>query len=453
MAKRKRSHARIWWRTRSDGLPRAWADFREFAAQGGKREPLVAPGGSRATTDPVIAQSLFAKRLPELADARDNETVVAVRRKPGLAEVVKEHLEAKERKGAVTAEWMECAGVFLGRASAFFGEGRRLGSIEVQDVVDWIQYLREVRTHRKGGAPQTSVGRPLSDGTIRHHLNALSNLFPRAQRKKYVPLGYNPVALLERGERPPVPKSATPFLEVPEAALLLEAARTYRRTKREPEMAAAHPILATLLLTGGRKSEVLGLELNDISFDRRTVTFRPNRWRGKDRRGRDRLKTLGSERVVPLWPQLEEILRPHVWERLQAGGSLLFPSPYMTPQAPIGDLRDLLDRVAVHAGFPKGRVRARMLRVTYATGRLQTLDHGAPVARWTVERELGHGSGRMIESVYGKLGEIRHRAEVVEYRFDQHFERCGDRIVTRGGKEVSAPLVRTIAGAFEPEMV
>jgi integrase len=401
----------------------------------------------------VIAQTLFAKRLAELSDARDNETVAPVKKKPGLAEVIKEHLAAKEREGVVTAEWVECAGVFLGRASAFFGEGRRLGSIEVQDVVDWIQYLREVRTPSRakadGSEREAKPGRALSDGTIRHHLNALSNLFRRAQRRKYVPIGYNPVALLERGERPPVPKSVTSFLEVPAAALLLEAARTYPRSKREPEMAAAHAVLATLLLTGGRKSEVLGLELGDIGFDRKTVTFRPNSWRGKDGRGRDRLKTAGSERVVPLWPQLEEILRPFVWERLQAGGSLLFPSPYMTPEAPMGDLRDLLDRVAVHAGFPKGRVRARMLRVTYATARLQTLDRGAPVAHWTVERELGHGSGRMLESVYGRLGETRHRAEMVEYRFDQHFERRGDRIVTRAGEEVSAPLARTIEGAAD----
>jgi integrase len=121
----------------------------------------------------------------------------------------------------------------------------------------------------------------------------------------------------------------------------------------------------------------------------------------------------------------------------------------MTPEAPMGDLRDLLDRVAVRAGFPKGRVRARMLRVTYATARLQSLDRGAPVAHWTVERELGHGSGRMLESVYGRLGEIRHRAETVEYQFDQHFDRRGDRIVTRTGEEVSAPLARTIDGAAE----
>jgi integrase len=452
MARRKKqTHARLYWRTRSDGAPRAWGDFREFAAQGGKREPLAAPGESRATTDPVVAQTIFAARLAELADARENATVVPIRRKPGLAEAVKEHIAAKEREGVVTADWVECAGVFLGRAVAFFGAERRLGSIDVQDVVEWIQYLREVRVRR--GRAKDSPERPLSDGTIRHHINALSNLFRRAQRRKYVPLGYNPVALLERGERPAIPKSKTPFLEVPSAALLLEAARTYPQTKREPEMAIAHAVLATLLLTGGRKSEVLGLELNDISFDRKTVTFRPNQWRGRDGRGRDRLKTAGSERVVPLWPQLEELLRPHVWQRLQSGGSLLFPSPYMSPEAPLGDLRDMLDRVAVLGGFPKGRIRARMLRVTYATARLQTLDRGAPIASWTVERELGHGSGKMLAAVYGRLGDLRHRAEVVEYRFDQHFRRIGERIEALAGKEISAPLGRTIQDSPEPASV
>jgi hypothetical protein len=46
---------------------------------------------------------------------------------------------------------------------------------------------------------------------------------------------------------------------------------------------------------------VFGLELDDVSFDRKTVTFRPNEFR--------RLKTQTSWRVVPLFPQLEEILR------------------------------------------------------------------------------------------------------------------------------------------------
>ena len=59
--KRKQVRARIYWRTRRDGAARAWGDFREYAEQGGKREPLVQPGESRATTDAVIAQTLFAR--------------------------------------------------------------------------------------------------------------------------------------------------------------------------------------------------------------------------------------------------------------------------------------------------------------------------------------------------------------------------------------------------------
>jgi hypothetical protein len=38
-------------------------------------------------------------------------------------------------------------------------------------------------------------------------------------------------------------------------------------------------------------------------------------------------------------------------------------------------------------------IRTRPFRVTYATARLQTLDGGAPVSPWTVEKELGHGGG------------------------------------------------------------
>jgi hypothetical protein len=53
-----------------------------------------------------------------------------------------------------------------------------------------------------------------------------------------------------------------------------------------------YPLVATFLLSGGREAEVLGLEIDDISFSRETITFQPNQWR--------RLKTRGSARVVPL---------------------------------------------------------------------------------------------------------------------------------------------------------
>lgn len=411
MARRKKkSTAALYWRTRSDGAPRAWGDFREYAKQGGKREPLAKPGESRATTDPILAQALFAGRLAELATARDNATLAEpVRRKPTLAEVVTEHIDARGRE-QVTPGWVEATGVFLGRAKDFFGKERRLGAITAEQVVEWLDWLRTVKTKR---------GTPLSEGSIRHHLNALSKLYRRAQRRGYVAPTYNPVALLDAKEKPAIAASSTRCLEVPDAALLLEAARTYPAKKYEPEMALAYPMIAAFLLTGGRAKEILGLRVQDVSTDRKTVTFRPNQFHEGQR-----LKTKGSSRTVPLWPQLAEILTPLLDQRAIDGGKLLFRTPHISDrEVALSDLRDLLDRVARRAGREDGEIRTRLFRVTYATARLQTLDRGAPVSPWTVEKELGHGSRDMLEEVYGRLGDVRHRAEAVEYRVEQHFDR------------------------------
>jgi integrase len=194
-------------------------------------------------------------------------------------------------------------------------------------------------------------------------------------------------------------------------------------------------------LTGGRQKEVLGLRLQDVSTDRNTVTFRPNEFHEGGR-----LKTRTSTRTVPLWPQLREALLPLLDQRAIEGGRLLFRSPHVTDrEAPLTDLRDLLDRVARRAGWEDGKVRTRMFRVTYATARLQTLDHGAPVPPWTVEKELGHASREMLEEVYGRLGDVRHRSDVVEYRVEQHFDWKDGEWVPK--KKQSAPIVRTSPAA------
>ena len=155
----------------------------------------------------------------------------------------------------------------------------------------------------------------------------------------------------------------------------------------------------------------MGLEVDDVSFDRKTVTFRENQWR--------RLKTTGSHRVVPLWPQLEQILRPYVFgERPPA--RLLFPSFRTGAETMLTDFRKLLDAVAVRAGWKAGELTPKIFRHSYASARLQTMDHGAPVSIFTVSRELGHGSEALVKRIYGHLGTVRHRAKVVEYRVQQH---------------------------------
>lgn len=184
--------------------------------------------------------------------------------------------------------------------------------------------------------------------------------------------------------------------------------------------ARLHAILATFLLTGGRKSEVLGLAVDDVSFERRTVTFRPHTWR--------RLKTRKAHRTVPLWPQLEEVLRAYLAGDERPTGELLFPSSRTEKEQPVRELRKALDGASERAGWPAGEIRTKMFRHTYCAARLQTLDRGAPVSPFTVAREMGHGGQSLVDRVYGHLGEVRHRSEVVEYRIEDHRDRVADRL-------------------------
>jgi len=124
------------------------------------------------------------------------------------------------------------------------------------------------------------------------------------------------------------------------------------------------------------------IEVADVSFDRETVTFRVNAHR--------RLKTRTSHRVVPLWPQLAEILRPYTDRRvINRGGTLLFPGE---TGGMLKDWRKVLDAVAKRAGWKVDEIRCKRFRHTYCAARLQTLDQGAPVSPFTVARELGHSS-------------------------------------------------------------
>jgi integrase len=460
MTPRKR-RSRIYWRDRG-GERRAWFDGRDFQDVGGKLEPLVAAGERLATTDPDVATRLASERLDQLEAARKRRAFNGGRAvETQLAAFARLHLIAKKQAGKVTDQWLAIAELSLERAVAFFGAMRELDTIRVSHVRAWITWLE---------ALTTAQDRRLGPGTVRHHLNALSNLYRRAQEEEIVLPGYNPVAALM--EKPAAPRHEARWLEPHEAALVIEAARRLppiggtaldaaameqlrseweigafgslraagkaygvsdvvvgrilrgEQAARDPLDDATHAqvLVALFLLTGCRFQEAVGLQLDDVSVDRRTITVRPNQWR--------RLKTRTSHRVIPLWPQLEAILRAWVFgPRLDRGGTLLIPSWSANgPERPLQDLTKLLERVARRAGMPAGELRSKMFRHTYCAARLQTLDRGAPVSLYTVSRELGHGSEDMVRRVYAHLGDVRHRAEVVEFRVEQHVERLGDRL-------------------------
>ena len=407
MAKKQKS--RIYWRSQGGDEKRAYVDLRDL---GGGRKALKVDGEKRGTTDPDIATELAARRVKELEGQKRRKVILGVERVEGLKSFAALHLLQKAKGGKVASRWIEQTQRKLETAITFFGPDRDVASISTADVQKYANHLQTISNGRGG---------TLSTGSQRHYLNALSNLFRRAESEGVVAPGYNPVAALM--EKPSGNPAEASWLESHDAALLLESARTYRPGPGAPA-GPIYALLAAMLLTGGRTNEVLGLEVDDVSFHRNMVTFRPNEWR--------RLKTLTSHRSVRLWPQLEAILRVYFAEKEREGGlgRLLFPSPVSGSESLITDFRKVLDAVAMRAGWNKGEIRSKMFRHTYCSARLQTLDGGAPVSPFTVGRELGHGGTSMVERVYSHLGQVRHRAEVVEFRLEHHREALGERLTT-----------------------
>ncbi len=400
---------KIYWRERG-GVRRAYADLREYAEVGGRREALIALGEKLATADPTTAQVLLARRIEQLDGLRRGRALHGLAGQAKLAAFARVHLIAKAESQKFTEHWLEVTEKCLGRAAAFFGAHRELSSITVADVRRWSIELLATPNGRNG---------TMSGSSVRHHLSCLSNLYKRARAERVVPSGYDPVGDFD--EKPSPRRGEAKWLEIIDAALFLEVARTYRpmlgKSGWRP-VPFAYELVATFLLTGGRESEVLGLEVDDVSLDRGVATFRPNHWR--------RLKTATSHRSVPLWPQLRAALERYLAEHPPS--RLLFPSYRTGEEAMLTDFRKLLDAVAVRAGWNPGEIRSKMFRHTYCAARLQTLDQGAPVSTYTVAREMGHGGEAMVRKVYGHLGQVRHRAEVVEYRVEQHAAKLGARL-------------------------
>jgi integrase len=178
-------------------------------------------------------------------------------------------------------------------------------------------------------------------------------------------------------------------------------------------------------------------------------------------------KTATFARVVPLWPQLEEILRGYLFQSGDAPNGLLFPSAG-SQAAMVTDFRKVLEHVAIAAGFweyvlgadrqpvkdgageplRRGTVRSKMFRHTYCSARLQTLDQGAPVSIYTVGKELGHGGDSLVRRVYGHLGQVRHRSEVVEYRIEQHRARLEERLARLAGGRLGTSVDTAPAGSL-----
>jgi len=372
---------------------RWYADFRSL---GGGQVALIPPGQKRATTNRKIARALAQEMEKELLHAQLTGIVTGRVKRVSFGRYAQEHLDTKSKLGKkLSASHLNDLAKRLEVAAEFFRPETSLDRIDAEDIRRYYLHLTE-RDNGRGGR--------LTPASQRAYLSALGGVLEQARREGYT--DSNPVRDLT--VRPVVEQTEAQFFEPTEVWRLLEAARAY---DLERPGSYVYPLIATFAYTGGRQAEVFGLGVEDVDFDsvvvegvKGAIRIHPNRWRG--------LKTRGSKRTVPMWPDLREILLPFVAER---STGLVFPSDRGGMRK---DFRKALDRVSQAAGFSRGDVRTKAFRHTYASMRIQTVDSGQPVAVYTVSRELGHRDTKMVEQTYGHLLNHRLRRSVVSYRPD-----------------------------------
>lgn len=342
---------------------------------------------SLGTTDRTEAENELSRLKDELEE--EEETRVAMESgDPLLDDFVQRHLDRMEEEETSEKTWDEAERALSNLTTLLKRrlDGKpRVSDVTVARLEDWYVPWR-----------QDSV----KNTTIRQELANISAMLSRAERRKVV--DRNAV----RHMKLPADDSAEPtWLTVGEAARVLQTAVELVEDSSSRVRPFFHELIATFLLTGGRRSEVLGLTRDDVDLEAGEVRFRKNQWR-------PRLKTKYSRRSVPLWPQLHEILKPYL-EDPGHDSPLLFPA---WEGGIITKMRSALETLEDRTEDLEKRLTFTVFRHTYCSTRIQTVDAGEPVALFTVAREMGHGSIDRIEDTYGHLQAERVRLPEVRYR-------------------------------------
>ena len=101
MARKKKNNGpHIYWRN-----GRAYADFRSYSDAGGDRWALAEPGATWGTTDPEVAEALFAAQLADLQDKRRGRAGAPQRRSTTLDVVARDDLTKRSLSTPVRHSW------------------------------------------------------------------------------------------------------------------------------------------------------------------------------------------------------------------------------------------------------------------------------------------------------------------------------------------------------------
>jgi integrase/DNA-binding XRE family transcriptional regulator len=378
------------------------------------------PGGRQAQWENLGRVGIMEARR------RRDELVAAVRRREVVAAATPAPRTTTVREVAdlylAECEQLVAAGVLSPRTqevyeqalrrhfSPDYGE-RSITSISAEDLVQW---------HR------TMQRRRAAKWTIRSRWTPVRGTLVYATRHRLIP--YNPADLLTRRERSGPGESRVRFLDEDEMRALLAATPT--------RYVGA---VATMMFTGLRVSEALGLVWADIDFRREQILVRHQMHRHGER---GRLKSKGSTREVIMIPRLARILRQHAettaWWR---ANDLVFTSTVGTSMT-YRRLSEAVRRATADAGLHG--VSSHVLRHTFAS----ILIYRGCDAMF-VARQLGHTTPSTTWDTYVHLFNAARQTDKAREQLDAEFggvledgvpEPAGAAPVREGGAEPAQPV-------------
>ena len=280
------------------------------------------------------------------------------------------------------------------KVKAFFGEDIVLSSCKPRLIERFYDYLRD------DGCSET---------TILHYHNFLHLIFQYAFKQEIIEK--NP---LNHVDKPRPKKFIGEFYSVAEANEVLEKAK---------EDAIYIPIVFGLLC-GLRRSESVGMRWSDIDFEAHEMHIRRKALNIDGQvKFYNTLKTDSSRRTLPLFPQVEEILKKH--QQQQEEYRQLFGNSYSTEYLDsicVDPLGNILDPDYVSEHFPRftkkhnlKNVRFHDLRHTCASLLVSKNINMKIIQAW-----LGHSTMAVTADIYSHLDSSAKRkaSEALAQLFD-----------------------------------
>jgi integrase len=351
-ARRKTRYRGISYRERADGTRTyyVYAGGRHVAVQGGEAEAKAKQAELRtrvARGETVATGNVMFEHAAE--EWLASKTRLRARTRAGYRAALDNHL------------------------LPYFG-GMKMGRIRAETVAEFI---RDMERKRPQGRKRDDR---LSGWTIQGVLVPLSGIVRFSIRRGY--MGFDPLAQLEREERPTKPRREMRVLAPDEIRALIVAASTRYR-----------PLLLVAVSTGLRLGELLGLRWGDVDLTSKTIRVR----RQVTPTGTiEEPKTAASAREVMIVPEVERALAD-VWGNTphSRDDDPVFASSVGTPLSQRNVTRRGLQAAVKAAGLRAPTPRFHDLRHTYAS---MLIDRGCTPE--DVCAQMGHTNPSVTLSIY-----------------------------------------------------